>query len=121
MDSVHHIWCPLSSQEYQDLPDGAETTLTDIRRPAEYRAGTFRASHFVSIGEPNHSVPTEPDPRGTMTFLNGKNIIDQAPAYSVIYIQSNLPYSVPLENGHSTQAPTGVYAVSFNGVIQAYK
>uniref|UniRef100_UPI001F1C0647 hypothetical protein n=1 Tax=Klebsiella quasipneumoniae TaxID=1463165 RepID=UPI001F1C0647 len=26
--SVHHIWCPLSSQEYQDLPDGAETTLT---------------------------------------------------------------------------------------------
>ena len=93
----------------------------DIRRPAEYRAGTFRASHFVSIGEPNHSVPTEPDPRGTMTFLNGKNIIDQAPAYSVIYIQSNLPYSVPLENGHSTQAPTGVYAVSFNGVIQAYK
>ncbi|MEI8522833.1 hypothetical protein [Escherichia coli] len=30
MDSVHHIWCPLSSQEYQDLPDGAETTLTGI-------------------------------------------------------------------------------------------
>ncbi|WP_254054467.1 hypothetical protein [Klebsiella pneumoniae] len=30
MDSVHHIWCPLSSQEYQDLPDGAETTLTAI-------------------------------------------------------------------------------------------
>ncbi|OYJ01418.1 hypothetical protein CI741_06890 [Klebsiella pneumoniae subsp. pneumoniae] len=22
------MWCPLSSQEYQDLPDGAETTLT---------------------------------------------------------------------------------------------
>ncbi|WP_193768605.1 hypothetical protein [Klebsiella michiganensis] len=32
MDSVHHIWCPLSSQEYQDLPDGAETTLTLNRR-----------------------------------------------------------------------------------------
>ncbi|MDM3096092.1 hypothetical protein, partial [Citrobacter sp. Cf140] len=29
-DSVHHIWCPLSSQEFQDLPDGAETTLTVI-------------------------------------------------------------------------------------------
>uniref|UniRef100_UPI001FCECDF9 DUF1877 family protein n=1 Tax=Escherichia coli TaxID=562 RepID=UPI001FCECDF9 len=26
--SVHHIWCPLFSQEFQDLPDGAETTLT---------------------------------------------------------------------------------------------
>lgn len=55
-----------------------------------------------------------------MTFLNGKNIIDRAPAYSVIYIQSNLPYSA-YGNGHSTQVPTGVYAVSFNGVIQAYK
>ncbi|MGN3579705.1 hypothetical protein ACTFWW_27865, partial [Klebsiella pneumoniae] len=31
MDSVHHIWCPLSSQEFQDLPDGAETTLTGNR------------------------------------------------------------------------------------------
>ncbi|STF67421.1 cytochrome b562 [Escherichia coli] len=30
MDSVHHIWCPLFSQEFQDLPDGAETTLTFI-------------------------------------------------------------------------------------------
>ncbi|MEH4705620.1 2,3-diphosphoglycerate-dependent phosphoglycerate mutase, partial [Klebsiella pneumoniae] len=30
--SVHHIWCPLSSQEYQDLPDGAETTLTFIEQ-----------------------------------------------------------------------------------------
>ncbi|HHO9941784.1 TPA: hypothetical protein ACRZHX_001942 [Escherichia coli] len=29
MDSVHYIWCPLFSQEFQDLPDGAETTLTD--------------------------------------------------------------------------------------------
>ncbi|MGS3392949.1 hypothetical protein, partial [Citrobacter portucalensis] len=36
MDSVHHIWCPLSSQEYQDLPDGAETTLTDRRSKPEY-------------------------------------------------------------------------------------
>lgn len=93
----------------------------DIRRPAGYRAGTFRASHFVSIGGPDYTVPKEPDPHGTQTILNGTGIIDQAPAYSVIYIQSNLPYSVPLENGHSTQAPAGVYAVSFNGVVQAYK
>lgn len=28
MDSVHNIWCPLTSQEFQDLPDGAEMTLT---------------------------------------------------------------------------------------------
>ncbi|TZA83402.1 hypothetical protein E0K68_23225 [Escherichia coli] len=32
MDCVHHIWCPLFSQEFQDLPDGAETTLTLMTR-----------------------------------------------------------------------------------------
>ncbi|UIW10321.1 hypothetical protein [Flyfo siphovirus Tbat2_3] len=93
----------------------------DIKRPVDYRPGMFRASHFVSVGEPNYSEPTEPDKNGTMTRLNGKAVIDQAPAYSVIYIQSNLPYSVPLENGHSKQAPTGVYANAFNGVAQNNK
>ncbi|MGT5235590.1 hypothetical protein ACRWHJ_22845, partial [Escherichia coli] len=67
MDSVHHIWCPLFSQEFQDLPDGAETTLTQkvddevvfcmrccffvrwqasgVRMPP-VRAGLFRRGHF---------------------------------------------------------------------------
>lgn len=93
----------------------------DIKRPVDYRAGMFRASHFVSVGEPNYSKPEKPDKYGTMTKLNGTAVIDQAPAYSVIYIQSNLPYSVALENGHSKQAPTGVYANAFNGVAQNNK
>ncbi|MDA6944312.1 hypothetical protein OSL67_25380, partial [Escherichia coli] len=32
---VHHIWCPLFSQEFQDLPDGAETTLTTLSRSTD--------------------------------------------------------------------------------------
>ena len=42
MDSVHHIWCPLSSQEYQDLPDGAETTLTHRCRNGYEKLQVFR-------------------------------------------------------------------------------
>ncbi|EFI3505297.1 hypothetical protein G3D67_005415 [Escherichia coli] len=38
MDSVHHIWCPLFSQEFQDLPDGAETTLTAITQMLHFQA-----------------------------------------------------------------------------------
>ncbi|WP_350449222.1 Hha/YmoA family nucleoid-associated regulatory protein, partial [Escherichia coli] len=38
MDCVHHIWCPLFSQEFQDLPDGAETTLTYKLTLAELEA-----------------------------------------------------------------------------------
>ncbi|MDI1373114.1 hypothetical protein OCU72_09820, partial [Escherichia coli] len=36
MDCVHHIWCPLFSQEFQDLPDGAETTLTEVAAKDEF-------------------------------------------------------------------------------------
>ncbi|HGV3509391.1 TPA: type II toxin-antitoxin system ParD family antitoxin [Klebsiella michiganensis] len=51
MDSVHHIWCPLSSQEFQDLPDGAETTLTE--KQAESRLQELRdlLAEGISSGE----------------------------------------------------------------------
>lgn len=93
----------------------------EVYSPPGYRAGTFRASHFVSVGSPSDYVPSEPDAAGANTINNGTATILSAPGYSVIYIQSNLPYSVPLENGHSKQAPAGVYAISFNGVTQKYK
>ncbi|MEH8644604.1 hypothetical protein RAG65_28200, partial [Klebsiella pneumoniae] len=41
---VHHIWCPLSSQEFQDLPDGAETTLTSA---ATNTACSFTILDFI--------------------------------------------------------------------------
>ncbi|EFO5343979.1 HK97 gp10 family phage protein, partial [Escherichia coli] len=51
----------------------------------------------------------------------GIGVISKAANYGVIYIQNNLPYAEALENGHSQQAPTGVYANAFHGVLQAYK
>ena len=55
MDSVHHIWCPLSSQEFQDLPDGAETTLTQI---AVYQTDCGRRL-FTELCDPDTRVLTE--------------------------------------------------------------
>lgn len=43
----------------------------EIYRPPGYRAGTFRASHFVSVGSPSDYVPREPDPNGANTINNG--------------------------------------------------
>ncbi|HAE2415415.1 TPA_asm: hypothetical protein G3286_004833 [Salmonella enterica subsp. enterica serovar Newport] len=48
MDSVHHIWCPLSSQEFQDQPDGAETTLTAFQSDTQSMIG--------AVGEANRKV-----------------------------------------------------------------
>ena len=51
MDSVHHIWCPLSSQEFQDLPDGAETTLTVSLRQISHRTGKVTSLPGVNYGD----------------------------------------------------------------------
>lgn len=96
------------------------TDSMDIRAPAGYRPGMFRASNFVSIGAPTSAVASEPDPNGGATLSAGTQTIMQSPAFPVIYIQNNLPYAKRLEDGHSTQAPQGVYFLSFNGVIMNY-
>ncbi|HAM5198606.1 TPA: hypothetical protein IB039_004593 [Escherichia coli] len=49
MDCVHHIWCPLFSQEFQDLPDGAETTLTLNLRQHLARLGRKSLSFSKSV------------------------------------------------------------------------
>ncbi len=61
MDSVHHIWCPLSSQEYQDLPDGAETVSYTHLAPLEQQiivdpmlTSELRYGDLWSMREFNH-------------------------------------------------------------------
>jgi hypothetical protein len=85
-----------------------------------YVGGRFRGNNFVTIDEPGYYQLERVDPGGSQTISAGSSAINAAPAYSTIYIQNNLPYAEPLENGHSTQAPGGIYAVSFHGVSQAY-
>ncbi|MCO7793504.1 6-phosphogluconolactonase, partial [Escherichia coli] len=50
MDCVHHIWCPLFSQEFQDLPDGAETTLTDNYREHDQKLAREGGLDLVVLG-----------------------------------------------------------------------
>ncbi len=50
MDCVHHIWCPLFSQEFQDLPDGAETTLTYDRLRKTVVAHVFGERTMATLG-----------------------------------------------------------------------
>ena len=86
-----------------------------------YIGGTFRGSHIVSIGAPDFTVTDRVDAEGTATISDGTSAIQSAGLFPVIYIQTNLPYAEALENGHSTQAPSGVYGLAFIGVSEAYK
>lgn len=86
-----------------------------------YVGGRFRGNNFVTIDEPGYYEINRIDPSGSATIQAGSATIYAAPPYSTIYIQNNLPYSVSLETGHSTQAPNGVYGLAFASVAEAYR
>ena len=94
-------------------------TAIDIAPPVD--TGRFRNNNLVSLQHPDFGISDNVDPNGTIAVQRGIGVISKAANYGVIYIQNNLPYAEILENGHSQQAPTGVYANAFHGVLQAYK
>jgi hypothetical protein len=95
--------------------------LTEIVQRSPVDTGRFRNNNIVSLGSADYSEQQGDDKSGATAIQRGSAVIANGRPYSVIYIQNNLPYAEALENGHSQQAPAGVYGVSFHGVTQAYK
>ena len=83
--------------------------------------GEFRASHKVTLDSPDSTYQKEYDESGSETLAQGLKVAAAAHFGGLIYIQSNSPYGMALENGHSQQAPNGVYALSFQYVCEKYK
>ncbi|MBF8729777.1 HK97 gp10 family phage protein [Pseudomonas guariconensis] len=89
-----------------------------LRSPVD--TGRFRGNNIVSVGAPVYTSSVNVDPTGSETIQEGVRVMTGLEPYTQVFIQNNLPYAVPLEDGHSQQAPAGIYAVSFNSVSQAY-
>lgn len=83
--------------------------------------GEFRASHKVTLDSPDNSYQKDFDDSGAATLSEGLKVAASAKFGGLVYIQSNSPYGLALENGHSQQAPNGVYALSFQYVCEKYK
>ncbi|EAA9976543.1 type IV pilus biogenesis protein PilP [Salmonella enterica subsp. enterica serovar Kentucky] len=78
MDSVHHIWCPLFSQEFQDLPDGAETTLTKQLEESDVNLSSETVSGFSGMTASLPSVSEQPTSKNRKELpvimeINGKD------------------------------------------------
>ena len=74
--------------------------------------GRFRASNRLSINRADLTV--EPADAISTTFeTTAMSTADGAKIGDVVIISNNLPYAEPLENGHSSQAPQGVYSLTF--------
>jgi hypothetical protein len=102
-------------------PVGNTTLWSDeARRRARpgYVGGRARANWQVGIGEAPAGVKDDVDATGGGTISAGRGIIGTANKGPVeIHITNNLPYIVPLNEGHSKQAPAGFVELAVTAAI----
>jgi hypothetical protein len=78
----------------------------------DYVGGRFRGNWMFSIGSPDNTTTEEVDPSGRKS---NARIVDGAiefKAGDTAYITNSLPYAIPLEFGHSQQAPGGMVRIT---------
>ena len=94
--------------------------LSQVVTRSPVDSGAYRGNHRVGV----NSVDTTADKsqtentaiqRGVATIQAGGGI------GKIVYISNSLPYATKIEFGHSMQAPNGVYALSFQSVVNKYK
>jgi hypothetical protein len=115
--------------------DEVEKDLTDLQKEIAISAlqsiisgspvdkGTYKGNHRVTVDASSLNFDSaKDDPSGSSTLSEGAATIGSiAGPYHNIIIQNNAPYGERLENGHSQQAPGGVYGVAFIGVSEKYR
>ncbi|MCF5715166.1 hypothetical protein I9H06_16380 [Pseudomonas tremae] len=77
-----------------------------------YVGGRFRGNWMFGIGAPDGTTTEEIDPSGSKSTARIANGVLEFHAGDVAYITNSLPYAIPLEFGHSTQAPNGMVRVT---------
>lgn len=84
----------------------------DIVAPAGYVGGRFRGNWMFSIGTPDNATTEEVDPSGAKSTARISAGTIEFKAGDTCYITNSLGYAIPLEFGHSTQAPGGMVRVT---------
>lgn len=79
-----------------------------------YVGGSARASWMIGIGAPAVGVIEAPN-----AGEDGASLIAGAPAGVTIHITNNEPYIVPLNEGHSHQAPVGFVEIAIKDGLAA--
>lgn len=89
-------------------------------KPVGYVGGAFRANWQYGFNQQPSGEIAGTDKTGSATLGKIKSGINSSPAYGIHYLVNNLPYSIRLENGWSTQAPGGMVkltALEFGSIV----
>ena len=77
-----------------------------------YIGGHFRANNQYGFGSAPTGEVAGVDPDGSATLAAIRAGVYAAPVAGLHFIVNNTPYARALENGHSTQAPQGIYGLA---------
>jgi hypothetical protein len=113
---------PVGDAEWWKGTQRADGTWTGVKPPEGYVGGRFRGNWQYAKGTiPSGDLPNI-DPSGSATRARVRAGINNGNPFTTHYIVNNLPYAVPLEEGHSWhQAPLGIVSVaiqSFPNILQ---
>lgn len=123
-DNMPLLFADMLEKELDKVYRGfAITCLRNIVARSPVDSGRYRGSHILTISNPSYQVGQFEDKTGGQTLQAGISTLNGVPVgqFPPIFIQTNLPYAIRIENGWSQQAAQGVYAVSFYNAIQAYQ
>lgn len=82
--------------------------------PSGYRAGSLRGNWQVTFSSPAVSDINNTDENGTSTIKAGKGVISryEAEDNKALYFTNNLPYAQAVEDGWSSQRPSGMVKIN---------
>ena len=83
------------------------TLYNNVNLLSPVRSGRYRSAHCMSIGQPSASI-------------TGTGFISPPSGLPTMSIANNLPYAERLENGWSSQSPTGVYQNALNSALASF-
>lgn len=75
------------------------------------KTGRYKSNHIVSVDRPTNFFDARRR-NYARWYAVGLETINNSKRGSKLYIQQNLPYASPLEDGTSTQAPMGIYRIA---------
>ena len=82
--------------------------FTDLVMNTPVDTGNAKGGWQVSVDTPTDNVRIRKDKQGNLTVKHGLAKINSATnPYSLLYLQNNVPYIIPLDKGHSKQKPNG--------------
>lgn len=110
--TVRAVCLTLTKQVVQSTPVGNPGLWRDPESaPPGYVGGRLRGNWFATVGTPSDDATDSIDESGSRTIAAAGSAIEQAPGKQW-WLTNNLPYSLAIEFGHSTQAPGGMVRIA---------